>query len=135
MDAQLPYIAVTDDVEVGVKPLFLDDQSEPDDGHYVWAYQIRIRNLGNGKVQLRKRHWEITDAKGQIEIVDGDGVVGEQPLIQPGESFEYTSGAPLKTPSGFMAGYYEMEDHRGRNFKVNVPTFSLDSPYVQVVMH
>lgn len=135
MAEDLLYSATTKDVNVQVRPIFLEDQSDPSDDHYVWAYQIKIENQSAQRVQLLRRHWQITDARGLVEVVDGDGVVGEQPVLEPGESFEYTSGAPLKTPSGFMMGHYQMEASQGEFFEVEVPAFSLDSPYDHVVHH
>ena len=88
--------------------LFLEDQSEPDEGHWVWAYQVRIENQGRETVQLLRRTWRITDAHGRMQIVHGAGVVGEQPVLEPGDAFEYTSGTPLETSSGFMVGTYHM---------------------------
>lgn len=129
MGQKMPYVATTHSITVGVRPIFLEDQSLPDEERFVWAYHIRIENHGVERVQLRRRHWQITDARGHIEVVDGDGVVGEQPVITPGGHFEYTSGAPLKTPSGFMVGHYEMEGMGGQSFNVEIPAFSLDSPY------
>ena len=123
------YEAVTDDIKVSVTPYFLEDQSAPDENHYVWAYQISIENLGGETVQLRNRFWRITNAIGQSEEVEGPGVVGEQPVLKPGESFEYTSGAPLNTASGIMVGTYTMETESGALLEVAVPAFSLDSPY------
>ena len=127
--ASLTYEAVTDGVRVTVRPVFLDDQSEPEERQYLWAYHIRIENLGQETVQLLARRWRITDGLGQIREVEGDGVVGEQPTLEPGASFEYTSGAPLSTPSGFMGGDYAMRRADGARLEVEVPTFSLDSPY------
>ena len=124
------YEAVTRDITVRVAPFFLPDQSEPDAGRYVWAYRVNIENKGGSTVQLLRRTWRITDAQGRTLLVEGDGVVGEQPVLQPGEAFEYTSGTPLDTPSGFMAGDYHMvEQHSGAAFDVVIPAFSLDSPH------
>lgn len=123
------YSETTDDILVTVKPIYLDQQSRPEDDYYVWAYQVRIENKGGKTVQLRNRHWSITDGSGQTQMVDGPGVVGEQPRLGPGESFEYTSGCPLSTPSGIMVGHYEMEGPDGGMFRVRIPAFSLDSPY------
>lgn len=123
------YSETTDDILVTVKPVYLDQQSRPEDDYYVWAYQVRIENRGGKTVQLRNRHWSITDGKGQTQMVDGPGVVGEQPRLNPGENFEYTSGCPLSTPSGIMVGHYEMEGPDGDMFNVRIPAFSLDSPY------
>jgi len=126
------YAATTREIKVTVKPVFLDDQSSPSENHYVWAYHVRIENHGRETVQLRRRHWRITDAFGRIQEVRGAGVVGEQPILKPGEAFEYTSGTPLPTPSGIMVGSYEMETKAGESFNVAVPAFSLDSPHQAV---
>lgn len=123
------YSETTDDILVTVKPVYLEQQSRPEDDYYVWAYQVRIENKGGKTVQLRNRHWSITDGLGQTQMVDGPGVVGEQPRLDPGGSFEYTSGCPLSTPSGIMVGHYEMEGPDGGMFNVRIPAFSLDSPY------
>ena len=103
------YEAVTKDIKVTVTPFYLEEQSSPLENHYVWAYQVHIENCGSETVQLRNRSWRITDAVGKLMEVDGPGVVGEQPVLKPGENFEYTSGTPLTTPSGIMVGSYEME--------------------------
>jgi len=123
------YSAVTRSIKVSVKPFFLEDQSSPSENHYVWAYHVRIENHGTETVQLRRRHWKITDAMGRMQEVKGAGVVGEQPILKPGEAFEYTSGTPLPTPSGIMVGSYEMETKEGESFAVAIPAFSLDSPH------
>ncbi|MEW5727034.1 MAG: Co2+/Mg2+ efflux protein ApaG [Pseudomonadota bacterium] len=126
------YTETTRGITVTVKPFYLDDQSSPADNHYVWAYRVRIENHSGETVQLKRRHWRITDAMGRIQEVQGAGVVGEQPVLHPGEAFEYTSGTPLPTPSGIMAGEYQMEDERGGKFDVVIPAFSLDSPHEPV---
>ncbi len=123
------YNQTTKSICVSVEPIYLDDQSSPSDNHYVWAYQVRIENKGNDTVQLLNRYWHITDDQGRVQEVRGAGVVGEQPTLRPGESFEYASGTPLPTPSGIMVGSYEMETAQGSRFDVAVPAFSLDSPY------
>jgi ApaG protein len=123
------YSATTRAIKVTVKPFFLEDQSSPPDDHYVWAYHVRIENHGSETVQLRRRHWRITDALGRLQEVKGAGVVGEQPILNPGEAYEYTSGTPLPTPSGIMVGSYEMETKAGESFAVAIPAFSLDSPH------
>jgi len=123
------YSATTRAIKVTVKPFYLEDQSSPPDDHYVWAYHVRIENHGSETVQLRRRHWRITDALGRLQEVKGAGVVGEQPVLNPGEAFEYTSGTPLPTPSGIMVGSYEMETKAGESFAVDIPAFSLDSPH------
>jgi len=122
------YQKVTNAIEITVKPFYLEDQSEPDEYHFVFAYNIRIQNNGDDTVQLLNRYWHITDGIGRIQEVRGPGVVGEQPVLAPGESFEYTSGCPLKTSSGIMTGSYEMETIDGKRFNVDIPAFSLDSP-------
>ena len=124
------YSLTTHGVTVTVRSFYLEDQSKPEEGRFVWAYRIRIENGGRETVQLLRRTWEITDARGRTQRVQGPGVVGEQPLLKPGGSFEYTSGTPLETPSGFMVGSYHMvAPESGENFDVAIPAFSLDSPH------
>ena len=122
------YSETTRSINVSVEPVFLEEQSSPAEGRYVWAYHVRIENEGGETVQLRNRHWRITDELGRLQEVRGPGVVGEQPVLQPGQSFEYTSSCPLSTPSGFMVGDYEMETPSGEKFLIRVPAFSLDRP-------
>ena len=129
------YLAVTRDIKVAVRPFYLEDQSSPTENHYVWAYHVEIENAGADTVQLRTRHWQITDAMGRVQEVRGPGVVGEQPVLAPGESYEYTSGTPLETPSGIMAGTYQMELTNGEQFDVEIPAFSLDSPHQPVQLN
>ena len=122
------YERITNGIRVRVEPSFLESQSDPRGGRFVWAYTVRISN--EGKITVRTRYWRITDARGLTEEVRGDGVVGEQPVIKPGEAFEYTSGAPLSTPSGLMVGSYGMENIAGGDrFDIEIPAFSLDSPH------
>jgi ApaG protein len=124
------YTKVTRGIRVSVRSFFLEDQSDPAQGRFVWAYRIVIANEGNETVQLLRRTWRITDSRGRTQHVHGPGVVGETPVLQPGTQFEYTSGCPLETPSGFMAGQYHMVVHPGGEaFDVTIPTFSLDSPH------
>lgn len=123
------YQAETEGVVIRVQPAFLPDDSDPEEGRYVWAYTVEIENTGAQAVQLLSREWRITDALNRTEIVRGDGVVGEQPRLEPGERFSYTSGAPLPTPSGFMAGAYLMERADGVRFDAAVPAFALDTPH------
>jgi ApaG protein len=123
------YEAISNRFRVTVQPQFLEGQSKPDDDKYVWAYTITIENLSQVTATLLTRHWIITDALGHKQEVKGEGVVGEQPTLAPGESFQYTSGCPLGTPSGVMVGAYELLDENGRRFAIDVPAFSLDSPY------
>jgi ApaG protein len=123
------YSVGTREIWVTVEPIFLEDQSTPEESHFVWAYHVRIENRGPKTVQLRSRHWRITDSLGRTQEVKGVGVVGEQPILHPGESFEYTSGTPLATPSGIMVGTYRMVTSDGEGFDVAIPPFSLDSPH------
>jgi ApaG protein len=125
------YRAVTRKVEVTVTPRFLPERSSPGNSYFFWAYTVDITNLGAETVQLKTRHLRITDALGRLQEVKGPGVVGEEPLLKPGESFEYTSGVPLPTPSGFMAGSYGMVTAEGEHFDIEIPAFSLDSSYAE----
>ena len=129
------YEKTTRTIRVTVKPFYLDEQSSPSEDHYVWAYHVRIENMGDDTVQLRTRHWHITDANGRVHEVRGAGVVGEQPVLRPGEAFEYTSGTPLATPSGIMVGDYAMETEDGERFTVAIPAFSLDSQHQRRSVH
>lgn len=128
MKALFPHEATTRDVTVRVSVSYLPEQSEPAHGRWFWAYHIRIENDGEEAVQLLTRHWVITDGRGGQEEVRGDGVVGDQPIIDPGESYDYVSGCPLKTPSGTMEGSYGMVDMDGEPFDVAIPPFPLQSP-------
>jgi ApaG protein len=125
------YKAMTDDIEVTVQPRFMADRSDPRAGRYFWAYTVEIANRGPRTVQLVARHWRITDASGKLEEVRGAGVVGEQPILRGGDSYKYTSGCPLTTPSGIMAGAYRMVDEGGKSFEVEIPAFSLDTPDIR----
>lgn len=123
------YSAITREIRVQVEPIYLDDQSEPDNAQYVWAYRVQIENEGTETVQLLTRYWHITDGMGRVQEVRGAGVIGEQPVLNPGESYEYTSGTPLPTPSGIMKGSYQMSTPSGEKFDIEVPAFSLDCPH------
>jgi ApaG protein len=125
------YEKTTRDISISVRPIFLEEQSSPDRNHFVWAYRVNILNRGDETVQLINRHWRITDKLGRLQEVKGPGVVGEQPVLKPGESYDYTSGCPLATPSGIMAGSYEMTTLDGKRFLAEIPAFSLDSPHDQ----
>ena len=129
------YRAVTRLIRVTVEPRYLDHESQPEEGHYFWAYTVEIVNMGPEAVQLESRFWEITDERGRRQEVRGAGVVGEQPVIPPGERFEYTSGCPLPTPSGMMVGSYRMTSETGEKFSVSIPAFSLDSPHGRRVVN
>ncbi len=122
------YSATTDGIEVSVEPFYLDDESRPEESEFIWAYMVEIHNGSSEPVQLITRHWQITDGRGRQEEVRGEGVVGEQPVIEPGETFEYSSHCPLTTDSGIMAGSYAMERPDGTMFDVAIPAFSLDLP-------
>lgn len=129
MQSDTPYEAITEGVRVRATPTFLPAESAPDDGRYFWAYTIEIANLSARTVQLIDRYWRIVDATGHEQEVRGEGVVGKQPVLHPGEAFTYTSGCPLAAPSGMMGGRYGMIVLEGRvPFEVVVPTFALDSP-------
>jgi ApaG protein len=124
------YTETTRNIRVSVRAFYLADQSEPERSHFVWAYRVAIANEGRETVQLLRRTWLITDGLGRTQQVHGEGVVGEQPVIEPGRSFEYTSGTPLQTPSGFMRGAYHMViPSTGEAFDIAIPAFSLDSPH------
>ena len=126
------YSETTRSITITVRPVYLEEHSSPADDHYVWAYHVRIENGGGETVQLRNRHWKIIDSAGRLQEVRGPGVVGEQPVLRPGQSFEYTSSCPLPTSSGFMVGDYEMQTDSGEQFLVGIPAFSLDSPAAPV---
>lgn len=123
------YTKTTKDIKVTVLPHYLEQQSEPDNDCYVWAYTIQVENHGSETVKLMSRYWHITDSMGRTQEVRGNGVVGENPVLKPGEAYQYTSGVPLKTPSGIMMGNYQMQLESGEQINVDVPAFSLDSPF------
>jgi ApaG protein len=123
------YSQTTRGVRINVTPVFLNEQSDPENNDYVWAYTVEIENLSDQTVQLTARRWHITDRNGITQVVQGPGVVGEQPILHEGDSFTYTSGCPLNTPSGVMRGYYSMQTLEGETFEAQVPAFSLDSPF------
>lgn len=129
------YTATTRNLRVSVRPEYRDEQSAPRDHYFVWTYCVSIENLGPETVQLVGRHWRVTDARGDMQQARGVGVVGEQPILEPGDSFEYTSCAPLTTPSGIMGGTYQMQNERGEAFDIEIPAFSLDSPYQEILVH
>ena len=129
------YNALTRSIAVSVEPFFVEDQSKPDEQRWVFGYRIKIANQGQETVQLVARHWRITDAIGRMIEVKGEGVVGEQPRLEPGGSFEYTSGTPLATPTGMMLGSYRMVTEAGETFDVRIPPFSLDAPGSEPTLH
>lgn len=116
--SETPYEKITRKISVSVRPFYLEEQSSPDEYRFVWAYRVNIENRGPETVQLLRRHWRITDKLGRLQEVKGPGVVGEQPILNPGETFEYTSGCPLATPSGIMAASYQMTNTGGEHFDI-----------------
>ncbi len=129
------YTETTQSIVITVHPRFLTVESFPNTGHYTWSYHVEIRNEGKEQVQLIARYWNITDANGQVKEVRGEGVVGAQPVLDPGEDFEYTSFVPLPTPSGMMSGTYEIIRTDGTTFDAVIPAFSLDSPDFQASLN
>jgi ApaG protein len=129
------YRAVTRQIEVTVVPNFMPERSSSEQRQFFWSYTVVITNSGAETVQLKTRHWIITDASGKMQEVKGEGVVGEQPVLGPGERFEYTSGVPLPTTSGFMEGTYQMVTDSGEPFDIDVPLFSLDGPDARRVLN
>ena len=130
-----PYQAETEGFIVRVRPRYLPEQSDPDARRWVWAYAIEIINASTRTAQLVSRKWIITDALGQVETVEGPGVVGEQPTLNPGDAYAYGSGCPLTTPTGSMVGSYNMVDDAGARFDIAIPAFSLDVPGARRVMN
>ncbi|MBO6947853.1 MAG: Co2+/Mg2+ efflux protein ApaG [Rhodospirillales bacterium] len=126
---------ITDDIRVLVASAYIEEQSDPDENRHVWAYQVRVENLGTQPVQLLTRRWRITDGNGRAHEVIGDGVVGDKPVLKPGDHYEYSSGTPLATSTGFMTGVFQMIDGNGRRFVVQVPAFSLDGPEPPRAVH
>ncbi len=136
MDEGAVYKLTTHNITVSVQCLYLEEHSSPREEYYVWAYHVGIQNDGQDVVTLKSRCWTITDSRGKIRTVMGEGVIGEQPVLSPGELFEYTSGVPLTTPSGIMVGHYQMTSAgKKEHFKVQIPPFSLDSPYQSIVIN
>jgi ApaG protein len=129
------YELETRRIRVTVKPAYLDDQSSPEDDRYVWSYTVTIENRGEEPVQLLSRTWNIVDGSGRMQEKRGPGVVGAQPVIGPGESFQYTSGCPLETASGSMSGRYQMMSASGESFEAEIPAFLLESPYERRQIH
>lgn len=129
------YEQRTGDVIVRVEPDYLDDQSSPADSRFIWAYTVEIENQTNEDLKVVERFWQIADSRGQVQQVRGAGVVGEQPVVRPGETFRYTSGAPLSAPSGMMLGNYSLQTPEGVRFDVDIPPFLLDSPHEGLVLN
>ncbi len=135
MTAPHTFEETTRDIRVLVTPMYLEEQSDASENRHVWAYHVRLENHGQGTVQLLTRRWRIIDGNGIAHEVIGDGVVGQKPVLNPGDDFEYSSGTPLATPTGFMTGIFQMLDAAGQRFAVQVPAFSLDGPQGQGVVH
>ena len=129
------YERTTHGIRVVVKPAFIDDQSDPDDERYLWSYTVTIENKSGDTVQLMSRYWHITDGTGRVKEVRGPGVVGAQPVLAPGQTFQYTSGCPLNTSSGHMVGKYLMRASGGEDFEADIPAFLLESPHEQRQIH
>jgi ApaG protein len=129
------YEAITRDVRVSVVPRFMSEESAPREGRFFWAYTIEIENRSTSTIKLLTRHWVITNSVGEVQEVRGEGVVGNQPVIGPGERFSYTSGCPLTTPDGTMRGSYGMVDDNETPFEVEIPLFALDSPHARKTLH
>ena len=128
MADRTPYTTITRGIAISVEPAYLEARSSPGSSLYFWTYRVIIENQGRETVQLLSRHWMITNARGELTEVKGPGVVGEQPILKPGQRFEYRSGVPLNTPSGMMGGAYQMESEGGERFDIEIPTFSLVRP-------
>lgn len=130
------YMSEACGIRITIRVIYLADQSRPDERHFVWAYHVRIENTGAHTMQLLRRTWMITDANGHMQQIHGPGVVGEQPVLDPGDVFEYTSGTPLETPTGFMSGFFHMiMVDSGEPCDVPTPPFSLDSPHIDHRLH
>lgn len=129
------YQKTTQNISVTVEPIFLKEGSKPEEQIFLWAYHVKVENQRQETIQLCNRYWHITDASGCVQEVRGVGVIGEQPRIGAGETYQYASGTTLPTPSGMMMGYYEMETELGERIVVDVPAFSLDSPYQKVSLN
>ena len=129
------YEQRTGDVIVRVEPDYLHDQSSPSESRFIWAYTVEIENQTDEDLTVVERFWQIADSRGQVQQVRGAGVVGEQPVVRPGETFRYTSGAPLSAPSGMMLGNYSMQTPEGKRFDVDIPPFLLDSPHEGLILN
>ena len=129
------YKAITRKIEVIAEPFYIESQSDPEDDRYVWGYNISITNYSNEVVQLLRRYWHITDENGLIDEVEGPGVLGIEPILSVNETYQYTSGCPLETPSGIMMGHYLFKNMSNDQFKIDIPTFSLDIPNRKRLLH
>ncbi len=134
--ANKPYVATTDNIEITVWPEFIDSKSSAVGNLFIWAYHVRIDNKGNDSVKLINRYWRIIDEQGIVQEVNGEGVVGEQPIIAPSSAYQYSSGVHLRYPSGIMTGHYQMKNIASDEiFNVKIPTFSLDVPSIKSVIN
>lgn len=129
------YTKTTKNIQVTIQPQFLEDVSRPEDDEYIWAYHVEIKNMSEVTIQLKSRKWVITDGHGVTHEVVGEGVVGEQPILEPGDFFEYTSSVPLNSPSGIMSGFFSVITEFDDIFDVEIPCFSLDSPFDVASVH
>ncbi|MCA0400060.1 MAG: Co2+/Mg2+ efflux protein ApaG [Proteobacteria bacterium] len=129
------YRTTTEGIEITVEPEYAPNRSNPARDEYFWIYAVSIRNMGTEIVQLRSRYWRIVDAKGEAHEIRGVGVVGDQPVIHPGDTYRYASGCPLGTPGGIMSGSYEMMTKQGRRFEAIIPAFSLDVPNAERILN
>ncbi len=129
------YSETSNGVRVTVDPKYLEDESDPGERRFFWSYTVAIENHGDSAVQIVARHWVITDQNGRRQDVRGTGIVGEQPVIQPGERFTYTSGCPLETPSGIMVGSYQARGPDGETISIAIPAFSLDLPDARPILN
>lgn len=126
----MPMTDSPHNIDIDVQPAYIAEQSDPHNDHYVFSYTVTIRNLGDTPAKLLTRHWIITDGDGQVQEVKGDGVIGEQPYLKPGEGFQYTSGTFMNTPVGTMRGSYQMMADDGEQFDAEIPSFTLSVPNV-----
>ncbi len=131
----MSYEQTTNDISIRVRPQYMEMDSDPASGRYLWTYTVEINNGGPYAMQVLRRFWQITDSHGHMQQIEGKGVIGKQPVIEPGGTFSYTSGTPLTTPSGMMGGRYQMRDDNGILYDITIPTFSLDSPHDPARVH
>lgn len=129
------YTDETNNIKIEVEPKFLEDESDPSSDCYIWAYQVSISNNRDDSIRLLSRHWTIADKKGMVQEVDGQGVLGEQPWLEPGDTYSYISGAPLSSPSGIMVGSYTFKNSSNEIIEAKIPAFSLDSPHDYYVLN
>lgn len=129
------FYSTTNDVKVAVSPEYLENHSDPDSSQFVWAYHVEIENASQDTIQILSRHWRITDSNGNSQEIVGDGLVGQKPTLRPGETFDYSSGTPLTTSSGFMSGTFHAISEKSGRFEITVPAFALDDPLGAKKLH